>query len=153
MTAVALAALAVSLAIIAFAAAFHLYWALGGKLGWSVSLPQRHDGATVMASMIGWWRIGALGVTMFLLALALLLLAEAGIIRIGAWAGLRHGLLITTAAAFIARVIIPSDYVGFFKRITNTRWAHYDTRYYSPLFLALGIAILIVIYAPGFTVR
>ena len=41
--------LIVALAIIAFAAGFHLHWALGGRLGYSVSLPQRPT-ARVMAA-------------------------------------------------------------------------------------------------------
>ncbi len=36
--------LLLALGIIAFAAAFHLHWAVGGRLGLSVSLPQRPDG-------------------------------------------------------------------------------------------------------------
>lgn len=148
----AFAGLAIALSIIAFAAAFHFYWAIGGKIGWSVSLPQREGGSPVMSSMIGWWRFGALGVAVFLVALALMLLAEVGAIRFIPFASLRHGVLILFAAACIARVIVPSRYVGFFKRLTTTRWAHFDTRYYSPMFLTLGLAILIVIYVNGFTV-
>lgn len=141
------AALAIALSIIIFAAAFHSYWAIGGKTGWSVSLPQRDDGAPVMSSMIGWWRWGALGVALGLAGLALTLLAEVGAVRFTAFAGLRHALLILFAAACIARVLVPSRYVGFFKRLTTTRWAHYDTRFYSPLFLALGLAILTIVFA------
>src|SRR5256885_2319023 len=48
--------LAASLAIIAFAAAFHVFWALGGKLGLAVSLPQRPDGMPVMADRLPWLR-------------------------------------------------------------------------------------------------
>src|SRR6187549_322612 len=48
-----------ALAIIAFAAAFHLHWALGGRLGYAVSLPQRPDGEPVMVHRIGWWRLAA----------------------------------------------------------------------------------------------
>ena len=51
--------LIVAVAIIAFAAAFHLHWALGGRLGYSVSLPQRLDGTPVKAGRIGWWRPAA----------------------------------------------------------------------------------------------
>lgn len=147
MNVASLAALAIALSIIIFAAGFHLYWATGGKTGWSVSLPQRDDGAPVMSSMIGWWRWGALGVALGLAGLALTLLAEVGAVHFTAFAGLRHALLILFAAACIARVLVPSRYVGFFKRLTTTRWAHYDTRFYSPLFLALGLAILTIVFA------
>jgi hypothetical protein len=49
-------ALALALAVIAFAAAFHGWWAVGGQLGLSVSLPQRPDGTPVMAHRLPWWR-------------------------------------------------------------------------------------------------
>src|SRR4051795_5165772 len=48
--------LIVALAIIAVAAGFHLLWAMGGRLGFSVSLPQRPDGVPVMNERIGWGR-------------------------------------------------------------------------------------------------
>src|SRR5437868_8454295 len=48
-----------ALAILAFAASFHLYWAFGGRLGYSVSLPQRADGNIVRGRQIGWWRPAA----------------------------------------------------------------------------------------------
>jgi hypothetical protein len=44
--------------------------------------------------------------------------------------------------AFVARALVPNRYVGFFKRLRSTRWARYDTRLYSPLFLLLGSALL-----------
>jgi hypothetical protein len=52
-------ALVLALAIIGFAASFHLYWALGGKVGYPVSLPQRPDGTPVMAHRLPWWRPAA----------------------------------------------------------------------------------------------
>ena len=48
--------LIITLAIIAFAAAFHIHWALGGRTGYAVSLPQREDGQPVMAQRLPWWR-------------------------------------------------------------------------------------------------
>ena len=135
-------ALFLALAIIAFAAAFHAHWALGGNIGHSVSLPQRPDGVPVMAHRLGWWRPAAGGVALCLLCLALLLLASAGHVALPLPAALVRTALLAVGAAFVARALVPNRYVGFFKTLRSTRWAKYDTRFYSPLFLILGLLIL-----------
>ena len=131
-----------ALAIIAFAAAFHLHWALGGRLGYSVSLPQRPDGNPVMAHRLPWWRPAAAAVALGLVALALLLLADAGRLDLPLPPGLARAALLATGAAFVARALVPNRYVGFFKSLRGTRWARYDTRLYSPLFLLLGLLLV-----------
>lgn len=135
---------AVALAIIAFAAGFHLHWALGGRLGWSVSLPQRLDGTTVMAHRIGWWRPAAGAVAIGLLLLAVLTLAAAGALALPLPRGAASGALILTGTAFVLRAIVPTPWTGFFKWIRRTRWARYDTWLYSPLFLLLGLSLLAI---------
>jgi len=136
--------LIVALAIIAFAAAFHLHWALGGRLGYSVSLPQRPDGTPVMVHRIGWWRPGAGAVVIALLLLAALALTAEG------WLALRfppafiNVALALAGAAFILRALVPTPWTGFFKRIRTTRWARYDSWLYSPLFLLLGAALVAI---------
>ena len=131
-----------ALAIIAFAASFHLHWALGGRVGYSVSLPQRADGTPVMAHRLPWWRPAAGAVALGLTALALLLLAHAGHLPLPVPASLARGALLATGAAFVARALVPNRYVGFFKSLRSTRWARFDTRLYSPLFLLLGLLLL-----------
>ncbi len=133
--------LLLALAIIAFAAAFHLLWALGGRIGYSVSLPQRPDGTPVMAHRLPWWRPAAGGVALCLAALAVLLLANAGHVRLPLPPRLVRVALLCVGIAFICRALVPNPYVGFFKTIRSTRWARYDTRLYSPLFLLLGLLI------------
>jgi hypothetical protein len=134
--------LALALAIIAFAAAFHLYWALGGQVGFSVSLPQHADGTPVMAHRLPWWRPAAGAVALGLAALALLLLGHAGHLPLPLPPGLVRIALLATGAAFVARALVPNRYVGFFKSLRGTRWARFDTRLYSPLFLLLGLLLV-----------
>jgi hypothetical protein len=134
--------LVLSLAIIAFAAAFHLHWALGGRLGFSVSLPQQPDGAPVMAHRLPWWRPAAGGVALCLLALAVLLLGKNGHLLLPMPPDLVRLALLCVGAAFVGRALVPNRYVGFFKGLRTTRWARYDTNLYSPLFLLLGLLIL-----------
>lgn len=130
-----------ALTIIAFAAAFHLHWALGGRLGYSVSLPQRPDGTPLMAHRLPLWRPAAGAVALGLAALALLLLAHAGYLPLPMPRSLASAALLATGAAFFARALVPNRYVGFFKSLRDTRWALYDTRLYSPLFLLLGVLL------------
>ncbi|HYG46907.1 MAG TPA: DUF3995 domain-containing protein [Allosphingosinicella sp.] len=131
-----------ALTIIAFAAGFHLHWALGGRLGYSVSLPQRPDGTPVMAHRLPWWRPAAGAVALGLVALALLLLAHSGHLPLPLPDGVARAALLATGAAFVARALLPNRYVCFFKSLRGTRWARFDTRLYSPLFLLLGLLIL-----------
>ncbi|MEA3038621.1 MAG: hypothetical protein QOE79_1134 [Sphingomonadales bacterium] len=133
--------LLLALAIIAFAAAFHFHWALGGRVGFSVSLPQRPDGSPVMAHRLPSWRPAAGAVALGLAALAWLLLAYAGHLPLPLPRGLVRLALLAAAAAFAARALVPNRYVGLFKSLRTTRWARYDTRLYSPLFLLLGLLL------------
>jgi hypothetical protein len=134
--------LAVALAIIGFAASFHIYWALGGRTGYSVSLPQRPDGVPVMAHRLPWWRPAAAGVAFGLVALAALLLAHSGRLPLPLPRGLTKAALLAAGLAFVGRALVPNRYVGFFKTLRTTRWARFDTRLYSPLFLLLGLLLV-----------
>ena len=134
--------LLLALTIIAFAAAFHLHWALGGRLGYSVSLPQRPDGSPVMAHRLPWWRPAAGAVALGLVALALLLLGHAGHLDLPLPPPLARAALLATGGAFVARALVPNRYVGFFKSLRGTRWARFDTRLYTPLFLLLGLLLV-----------
>ena len=54
--------------------------------------------------------------------------------------------LYALAIVLIIRAMGDFKYVGFFKTIKNTPFADYDTRYYSPLCLFLGLNILVIQY-------
>jgi hypothetical protein len=137
-------ALVIALAIIAFAAGFHLHWALGGRLGFSVSLPQRADGEPVMRHRLGWWRPATGAVALGLILLGALTLVAAGQLALPLSATMARLALLPVGAAFILRAVVPTPWTGFFKRIRTTRWARYDTFLYSPLFLLLGASLLVI---------
>ena len=131
-----------ALSIIVFAASFHLHWALGGRLGYSVSLPQRPDGEPVMVHRIGWWRWAAGGVALGLVLLGALAVTVGGRLASPLPPGIAKGALILSGAAFVLRAIMPTPWTGFFKRIRSTRWARFDSWLYSPLFLLLGGSLI-----------
>ena len=138
--------LGVALAIIAFAAGFHGAWALGGQLGLSVSLPQRADGTPVMSHRFSWWRPAAGAIALLLGVLAVLLLGRAHVLALPLPDGVERAALLAVGVAFVARALVPNRFVGFFKSQRGTRWAKYDTRLYSPLFLLLGMLVLAQAY-------
>lgn len=135
-------ALTLALLIIAFAAAFHLYWALGGRLGFSVSLPQEPDGRPIFAHMLPLWRVGALFVALGLLAVGALALAQAKVVAVPLHPHTVQAAPLLAGTAFTARALSWHRHVGFFKTLRTTRWARYDTRFYCPLFLTLGLSLL-----------
>lgn len=136
--------LIVALPIIAFAAAFHLHWALGGRTGLAVSLPQRPDGTPVMAHRIGWWRPAAGAVALGLVLLGALAVAVAQSAATPLPLDIAKGALAAIGTAFVLRAIVPTPWTGFFKRIRGTRWARYDSRLYCPLFLLLGASLIAI---------
>lgn len=133
-----------ALFIIAFAAAFHLHWALGGRCGYSVSLPQRPDGEPLMVHRIGWWRWAAGGIALGLALLGALAVTVGGHLASPLPPGIAKAALVATGAAFVLRATIPTPWTGFFKRIRSTRWAIYDSWLYCPLFLILGGALIAI---------
>ena len=134
----------IALAILAFAATFHFYWALGGKRGWSVSLPQRPDGRPVLDQMITWWRAGAALVALALVAMGIMVASELGWIDRIAPAAWQRRLFYAFALAAVLRCFVPNPWTGFFKTVRGTPWARYDTRYFSPLFLILGASLAVI---------
>jgi Protein of unknown function (DUF3995) len=112
----------------------HVYWALGGRWAMGAAVPE-HEGRPLFQP----------GVVATLVVAALLFGATILVLPQGA-----HGFLLSepltswgrwvVAVAFMARAIGDFRYVGFFKRVRGTRFADLDTRVYSPLCFALGLA-------------
>ncbi len=48
------------------------------------------------------------------------------------------------SAIFIIRAIGDFNAVGFFKKIKQTEFANYDTKYFSPLCLSLGAVFIML---------
>ena len=95
-----------------------------------------------MAHRLPWWRPAAGAVALSLLVPAALLLARTRLLRLPLPDELVRAALVIVGLAFVARSLVPNRFVGFFKSLRTTRWAAYDTRLYSPLFLLLGFLII-----------
>lgn len=116
----------------------HFYWGLGGAWGTEAVLPTRNDQKKAMSPGMVECFVVALG----LLGFGLFVLIRAGVLffALPAWM-LAYGLWII-AFIFTLRAIGDFKYVGFFKKVTQSKFARNDTKFYSPLCLAIGILAL-----------
>jgi Protein of unknown function (DUF3995) len=121
----------------------HFFWAFGGRWGAAAAIPTNAEGKTMLKPDIFATLVVAFGI----LAMALLHLEKVQNLGlpIPTWIN-AYGLKII-AGIFLLRAIGDFRYVGFFKKIKETKFADLDTKYYSPLCLLLSInAFVTAIY-------
>lgn len=119
--------------------AIHFYWLLGGRWGADAALPTNTDGKKALSPRIVETLVVALG----LLFMALLHIDKVGLIELNLPLWVDTYALKIIAFIFLIRAIGEFRYVGFFKKIKNTKFARLDTRFYSPLCLLLSLNALI----------
>jgi hypothetical protein len=126
-----------------FLASMHIYWALGGRWGREAAIPAKEDQAKVFTP----GPLPTLVVAAGLLLLGLIVLVSGGLIAVQLPAWITQYALWVIAAIFVLRAVGDFKYVGFFKKITKTKFAQNDTNYYSPLCIVIGIlAIVLALY-------
>lgn len=136
MTAIALLLVLIFL----FLSSIHFYWAFGGKWGTEGVYPSKADGSSFRSPSVA----ATLIVAIVLLSFAIFYLIKSKFIsvEIPLWID-KNGLWILTAL-FILRAIGDFNYLGFFKKIKNTKFAVKDTKFYSPLCLVISILTFIL---------
>lgn len=120
----------------------HFYWAFGGKWGGDSVIPTNKDGNTflfnpgILATIIV--AFGLLGFGIFILIKSGLIIYQLPdlIDNYGLW---------IIAIIFLLRAIGDFNYVGFFKKIKDTKFGKNDTKYFSPLCLLIGSLTVILI--------
>ncbi|RFS15996.1 DUF3995 domain-containing protein [Emticicia sp. C21] len=125
--------------ILGLISAIHFYWLLGGKWGGDAVLPASTDGKLALKPRIFETLVVALG----LLFMALLHIDKVRLIELNLPLWIDAYALRIIAFIFLIRAIGEFRYVGFFKKIKNTKFAQLDTRFYSPLCLLLSLNALI----------
>jgi Protein of unknown function (DUF3995) len=115
---------AITAAVFVVLALLHFYWALSGVSGNSAAIPQVNGVPAFKPSKAATAAVG-----LVLLATAAIVLMDVQLLIAGA------------AAVMVLRAIGDFRLVGFFKRPNDSLFARMDTRYYSPLCLALGAAL------------
>ncbi len=125
--------------ILSAAAAAHLYWAAGGRLGFDAAIPQV---AGKRAFAPG--RVVTFAVGLGLFALAALVLWRDGLIILPLpWVLARYGVP-AMALLFLARAVGDLRLVGWSKRVRGSRFARLDDVLYAPLCLVLSICFAVV---------
>jgi Protein of unknown function (DUF3995) len=128
--------------ILAAIGVLHVYWAFGGRWGSDIVVPKleaRPDQNVFTPTPIATLVIAAL-----LLIAAIIVLERSGwtanllpawVTTLGIWA---------LAFVFAARSIGDFRYVGWFKRVRDTRFATADTRAFTPLTTLLSLSSLLL---------
>ncbi|QRG66015.1 DUF3995 domain-containing protein [Brevibacillus choshinensis] len=133
-----------SAAFLLFISLLHLYWAAGGKWGLEVAIPRTPSDSEHL------FRPGkgaTVAVAILILGAGYLLLAKSGFVPpLLPQQFLQWGCILC-AAVFFIRAVGDFRYVGFFKRVRQTRFARIDTRLYSPLCVWLGLAFVLALTA------
>ncbi len=119
-------------------AALHVYWALGGSVGKSVTVPES-DGEPLFQP----GPAGTMAVALGLVAFAGVVALHAGLIGTGSSGWTRYGTL-AVAVVFGVRAFGDLRWVGFTKRRRGTRFALWDDLLFSPLCLLLALLALLV---------
>jgi hypothetical protein len=129
-------AVAVCLVFIALAL-WHVHMALWPSSGALAAVPSVQGEPLFVPS-----RKATFAVALVLLLFAGLVASTVGMLSVGMSRTVLSWLSYALAAGLFARAVGEFKYVGFFKRVRNSKFARLDTLVYSPLclLLALGVA-------------
>ncbi|MGL1934112.1 MAG: DUF3995 domain-containing protein [Fibrobacterales bacterium] len=126
--------------VLSIVVCIHVYWAFGGKWAIDSAIPSK-NGEPLFKPGFG----GTLFVALMLIVISTALLIQ---IRIFSIAQIEKGyvtyFLMAIGIVFIVRAIGDFRYVGVFKKVTDSSFAYWDSRLFSPAFLMMGILIGLV---------
>jgi hypothetical protein len=120
--------------IFAMLSLLHLYWAAGGRWGHEATVPSSGGNRLFKPSLLG-----TILVALALLSAMLIMLGHVGVwvaflpVRVYFWG--TWGI----SVIFFLRAVGEFRYVGFFKRVRDTKFADWDTWLFSPLCLLISI--------------
>lgn len=114
----------------------HLYWMFGGRWGIAAAIPEVEDKPLFRPPPLVIFLVAA---SLFTAALLVLGRTDPGMSFLPPWL-YRWGTWSLAAVLFL-RAIGDFRIAGFFKRVTGTRFAQWDTWLFSPLCLALALMI------------
>jgi hypothetical protein len=131
--------LAITFAILS---SFHLYWAAGGRFGGRAAIPTATSGERLLSPS----PFGTILVAAALFAATLVVFGRikiwgafvpSWIFYLGTW---------VISLLFLLRTIGDFRYVGFFKSVTDTNFARWDTFLFSPLCLLIAVVAFLISY-------
>ena len=140
-----LTVLAVALiAVFAFLASVHVYWAFGGRFAKVAAIPELRGAPSFVPG-----RMTTLLVACGLFACAALIGATTGFIDVPVQAIVLEWSCFGLALLLLLRAIGDFRLVGFFKTVRGSRFAWLDSAWYSPLCLALALGVFLVAWHAG----
>ena len=134
------------LAIIFFSlSGIHVYWLFGGQRGLEASIPVTVENEKLfMPSKFATFLVAFI---LFFFAMIIIFKTYSSGEIENKWIQfLMKYSLSFIAILFIVRAIGDFQYVGFFKKIKHSLFAEYDTNYFSPLCLIIGILAILLQY-------
>ena len=128
-------------AVLAVLSLFHIYWAIGGRMGSGATVPVVGGRQTFHPSPLGTMLVAAA-----LLLAMFTILGQTGLLgrAIPKWI-FRWGTG-GIASIFFLRAVGEFRLVGFFKRASDTRFAYWDTWLFSPLCLLIAVMAFVLVY-------
>ncbi len=122
-------------------AGFHYYWVFGGKYGMNAVLPEIESSGkkAFVPSKIATAVVATLFLSVGLFFILTVFQTHLLPINITTYT------LYAIAGVTFIRAIGDFKYVGFFKKKSNTLFAINDTRYYSPLCIAISGLTLVIL--------
>ena len=120
----------------------HFYWGFGGRWGYFEALPTNEEGAFLF--LPGFTSCMLVGVGLATMGLAYAWFA--GIIPSPLSLDILQYAVWVIPFIFLGRSIGEFKYVGFFKRVKDTKFAQLDTRIYAPLCLVIAILGLMLLF-------
>lgn len=131
----------VSASLLILISGIHVYWAFGGKWAVNAVIPVSKEERPMLRP----GEIGTFAVALLLLAAALALVVESGMLELqplrmaagwASWACL---------IVFALRGVGDFNYMGLFKRVKGSRFSKCDTWLYTPLCMYLAFTYLLVL--------
>lgn len=123
---------------------WHFYMAAFGTGGNGGAVPSKDGKPLFVPSTRSTVAVGVV-----LVLFALLVAATGGLLSIGLPARLLSWLCYALALGLFARAVGDFKYVGFFKKVRDSRFATMDTMLYSPLCLLLSAGVAAVAFKGG----
>jgi hypothetical protein len=118
----------------------HISWSLGGNWGFENSLPTNEAGERVLNPKKSDSAIVGMGLLFF--ATFYLIKLETIEMVLPNWAAVSAGWFISII--FLLRAMGDFKYVGFFKKVQNTKFGEMDSKIYTPLCLGIGILGILI---------
>ena len=123
----------------------HFYWAIGGKRWFIDTLPTSSSGVKKLNPGM----IAGLVIASGLLFFAIIIIGNQGLFDKYISRNYFHYGTLIIAVIFLLRAIGDFKYVGFFKKVKQTKFATNDSKIYSPLCLFIAIVSLIIFMLSG----